>query len=116
MQNLSIRNYLLTGGIWAFTGKILTAFASLAFSALLARLLSPDDMGIYFLAFNLATFFSIFARMGLENTLLRFISEALNRPTTYCARTVIKKCLFLALISSLVVSIFVYIYAPGYVQ
>jgi len=35
-------------------------------------------MGGYFLALNLATFFANIARFGMENTLLRFVSEALG--------------------------------------
>ncbi len=33
-------------------------------------------MGLYFLSFNLATFFSILGRGGLENTLLRYLAKA----------------------------------------
>lgn len=72
----NIKNYLLHGGAWAFAGKLATAFMGLLLAGLLARLLSPAEMGLYFLAFNLATFFSILGRGGLENTLLRFIAQA----------------------------------------
>jgi len=107
--HLNIRQYLLRGGAWAFAGKVLTALMGLALSALLARLLSPEDMGVYFLVFNLATFFSIFARMGLENTLLRFISEALTRNQFNRARTVISKGLQLVVLSTIIVAIIVYL-------
>lgn len=108
MDKALLKQYLLRGGAWAFAGKMLTALMGLALSALLARLLSPEDMGAYFLAFNLATFFSISARMGLENTLLRFVSEAIGRNQPGRVRAVIQKGLILALIGAAVVSATVY--------
>lgn len=71
----SIKNYLLRGSAWAFGGKLATAFMGLLLMGLLARLLPATEMGLYFLAFNLATFFSILGRGGLENTLLRFVAQ-----------------------------------------
>jgi O-antigen/teichoic acid export membrane protein len=108
MDKVSLKQYLMQGGAWAFTGKVLTALMGLALSALLARMLSPEDMGAYFLAFNLATFFSIVARLGLENTLLRFVSEAISRNQPGRVRAVIQKGLILALIGAAVVAVAVY--------
>lgn len=76
MNTQEIKNYLLRGGAWAFAGKLATSLSGLVLAGLLARLLSPSEMGIYFLAFNLATFFSILGRSGLENTLMRLIAQA----------------------------------------
>ena len=92
----SVKQYLLRGGAWAFTGKVTTALMGLALSGILARMLAPEEMGAYFLALNLATFFSILARLGLENTLLRFISEAMGHDDAGRAREVIRKGLVLA--------------------
>ncbi len=71
-----IKEYLLRGGAWALFGKTTNALSGLVLAGLLARLLAPADMGVYFLAFNLATFFSILGRAGLEHTLTRFIAQA----------------------------------------
>lgn len=104
-SNVSIKKYFLKGGAWAFGGRVLTALMGLALSAMLARMLSPGDMGAYFLAFNIATFLAIFARMGLENTLLRFISEAMGRKQPGRARAVIKKGILLAFLGAAVVGV-----------
>ncbi len=60
-----MRRRLLSGGVWAFAGKIFTALAQLAATALLARLLSPRDMGAYFLAYSLVTVGSMIGFGGL---------------------------------------------------
>src|SRR3712207_7383116 len=44
-----LKRRLLRGGGWAFGGKMLIAFTGLASSALLARLLTPEGLGTYFL-------------------------------------------------------------------
>lgn len=76
LSKKSIRAYLLRGGAWAVAGKVLSSFSGLAFLGLLARLLRPEEMGLYFLLLNIATFFAIFGRGGMENTFLRFIAQA----------------------------------------
>lgn len=104
INNTSTKQYLLVGGTWAFVGRGLTAFIGLVLSALLAKLLSPGDMGTYFLAFNMATFLAIFARLGLENTLLRLVSEAIGRKQQDCIPRLIQKSLMLALLGTGIVT------------
>ncbi len=108
MESVNIKKYLIQGGAWALVGKILTALMGLVLSALLARMLSPEKMGAYFLAFNLATFFAIFARFGIESTLLRFVSEAMAILDYGNARVSIQKGFLLVLVFSLIVSIALY--------
>ncbi|MCI5150613.1 MAG: hypothetical protein D3916_14720 [Candidatus Electrothrix sp. MAN1_4] len=73
-------------------------------------------MGGYFLAFNLATFFSIFSRMGVDNSLQRFVAEALgqNQPQVACA--IIRKGLILNLTSALLVAVAVYLWIGPWVN
>ena len=74
---ISIRKRLLTGGAWAFAGKILTAISVLAINSLLARLLTPAEMGDYFLTLSLVGFSSIVAQSGLATTIVRLVAESL---------------------------------------
>jgi len=103
------RDYFIKGGGWAFSGKLVSSFVTFLMSTILARVLFPDDMGQYFLAINLATFFSLFARLGLENTLLRFISGALGKTQLARVREIIYKGLLLAALSSVLVFLLVQI-------
>ena len=48
-----LKRRLLSGGAWAFGGKILVALTGLISSALLARLLTPQALGTYFLAYSI---------------------------------------------------------------
>ena len=73
----SLRSRLISGGIWALIGKIATAISSLLISGLLTRLLSPDDVGVYFLTLSLITVFSVAAQLGLNRAVVLLTAEAI---------------------------------------
>jgi O-antigen/teichoic acid export membrane protein len=75
----SIKHRLLSGGLWALSGKVLTAFTGLATYALLARLLSPQDLGVYFLALSIVLLGTAVGSLGLQQTVLRFVAESIGR-------------------------------------
>lgn len=100
---ISIRKRLLTGGAWAFAGRILTAVSVLAVNALLARLLSPAEMGDYFLTFSLVGFAAIVAQSGLATTIVRLVAESLALGDHGRARQSIKWVFRIISVSVLVV-------------
>lgn len=73
-----LKKRLLVGGSWAFSGKVLTVLMSLASYAIMARLLNPKDMGMYFVALSVVFFFSMVAQMGLEMSLVRVVAESVS--------------------------------------
>ena len=73
-----LRRRLLSGGAWAFGGKILIAFVGLISSALLARLLSPGELGLYFLAYSIVMFGARLGSLGLARTVVRFVAEGMG--------------------------------------
>jgi O-antigen/teichoic acid export membrane protein len=75
---LTLRQRLLSGGAWAFAGKVFTALAQLATTVLLARLLSPRDMGVYFLAFSLVTVGSMMGTVGVGQAGVRFVAQSIG--------------------------------------
>lgn len=74
----SLRQRLLSGGAWAVAGRAGGAFFAFATNALLARLLSPSEMGSYFLATSLLTVFWLLAALGLNTAVVRFVAENLG--------------------------------------
>ena len=53
-------------------------FTALATNALLARLLSKQDVGFYFLAFSLIQLGSLMGSLGLEKAVVRFLAESVG--------------------------------------
>jgi O-antigen/teichoic acid export membrane protein len=76
MQRL--RRRLLSGGAWAFGGKILVALAGLISSALLARLLTPQALGTYFLAYSILNVGTLLGALGLTGTVVRLVAQGMG--------------------------------------
>jgi O-antigen/teichoic acid export membrane protein len=100
---------MLFGSAWALGGRIALAFAGLATSALLGRLLSPRDFGVLFLAFSVVRFSSVFS-LGLSSTALRFVAESLGLGQPGRARNVLIRILVVAAISTSTIGIIYYLF------
>jgi O-antigen/teichoic acid export membrane protein len=99
----SLRRRLLSGAAWALAGKATNVVLGLAVSALLARLLSPSDMGAYFLAFSVVTVAAMTARMGLENAVVKVVAENLGRLHLTLARRALEPVYILTAVGGLLV-------------
>ena len=70
-----LKRRLMRGGGWALGGKVLIALAGLASSALLARLLTPQALGTYFLAYSILNVGTSLAALGLTGTVVRLVAQ-----------------------------------------
>ena len=70
-----LKRRLMRGGGWAFGGKMLVALTGLASSALLARLLTPQALGTYFLAYSILNVGTSLAALGLTGTVVRLVAQ-----------------------------------------
>lgn len=73
-----IRNQLFKNGMWAIGGKVIVLPLGLLISALLARLLSPEDMGTYLFAQSIVLSGVVIAQLGLGPTAVRTIAAPLS--------------------------------------
>lgn len=99
-HNISLRRRFLSGASWAFSGKIISGSATLLGNALLARLLSPEDLGSYFLAFSIVSVFSLFCLWGLERGLVKMVAAELTAGRPELARSGIVMAFGLVIITS----------------
>lgn len=88
---------LLSDGAWAFAGKIATSGGGALVSVLLTRLLSPTDVGAYFLALSIVTVAGLAARAGLEKTALQMVTASLGAGEEARARWAVRRVLTIAL-------------------
>lgn len=82
----SLGRRFLSGASWALSGKIISAGATLLGNALLARLLSPADLGSYFLVFSIVSTVSILCMWGLDRGLVKLIASELATEHPEAAR------------------------------
>lgn len=102
-SSFSLRRRLASGGAWALGGRALLALTGLATNALLGRLLSPQDLGIFFLAFSIVSVCTILSLMGLDVAVIRFVAESLGLRDPKRARRAIIKIMILAALAATVV-------------
>jgi O-antigen/teichoic acid export membrane protein len=100
-EDRGLRRRLSFGGASSFGGKAVAVVATLASNALLARLLSPHELGIYFIAFSIVLFGSQFGALGLERVAVRFVAESVGLEEFGRARHIISLVFKLGVLSSL---------------
>ncbi|MBF0282131.1 MAG: flippase [Zetaproteobacteria bacterium] len=103
LHKRSIKEKLLKGGAWAFSGKIITAFIGLSINALLARLLPPDELGAYFLTFSIVSLAAIFAQFGLTKSTVRLVAESMGTERQGRARAFITTSLRICTLTSFII-------------
>jgi len=85
-----IKRRLLSGGAWGLGGRIALTFIGLATNALLARLLTPAELGAYFLAYSIVGVCTGLGSMGLIKVVVRFVAESVGLKQYDRARRAIK--------------------------
>lgn len=73
----SVRKRLLRGSAWTLVGRVLAIVLGLVINAILARLLTPEELGGYFAVFTLVFVGSIIGRVGMDRASVRFVSTAM---------------------------------------
>ena len=100
LPGVSRDSRLLTDGAWALGGKGLTTIFGVATNALLARLLSLEDLGAFFLVSSVVLVSAIVAQAGLAPTVVRLVAESIGLGQQARARAAATKALHLGVISA----------------
>lgn len=97
----SLRRRLFFGGVWAFGAKVGAGLLYLGVNAVLARLLPPAELGIYFLAYSIVALGASVGELGLGRAANRLVAESLGlRAATHC-RAVVRRILQLGVVGAL---------------
>jgi len=107
-----IKQRLISGGAWAFGGRMLVLATGLLINGVLARLVTPSEMGLYFLILSLILFFSQLAQLGMMRTVVRLVSESIATERSLRARSAILKIFMFVLPASLFLALLL-VYEPG---
>jgi O-antigen/teichoic acid export membrane protein len=101
LSGSSLKRRLLSGGAWAVGGKVGASMIGLATSALLTRLLSRSEVGVYFLAISVVTIGAVIGALGLPKTVVRFVAQSMALDQVGRARGVIYLVLGLGVVGAL---------------
>lgn len=89
----ALRRRILRGSVWVFGGKIAAIVLGIAINSMLARLLSPEQLGAYFTTYALIVIGGTIAQLGLDRAVVRFASSAIGADQQGRARAAIRMCL-----------------------
>jgi len=101
---------MVAGSMYAFGGQFVSTIAALAGTAVLARMLSPQNLGIYFISLSVVSLAAVVSQFGLGRTVVRMTAESRGSHDAGRAREVIKMSLLLLAIVTGAVSIFMYFF------
>ena len=90
---------------WASVIRILGIASAFLINVVVARLLSVDEVGQYFIAFSVVMFLAILMRLGIKQTTLRLVSQARNEGDPELLRQTIVAILRFGLVSTGVISL-----------
>lgn len=75
----SLTEKTVKNSMYNFTGTIISRAGGLIFTIILARMLLPELFGIYSLVLSIIGIFMVFTDLGISNTLVRYVSDALGK-------------------------------------
>jgi O-antigen/teichoic acid export membrane protein len=91
---------LRSGLGWSTAGRFAALFASAAANILIARTLRPGDVGAYFVIISLVGVLALISMLGLNQALVRGVSEAMTRNRPAVAGAVVRTSLRLTAVAS----------------
>lgn len=109
-----LRKRLLHGSGWVLIAMSLSAIVGLAVNALLARLLTHDEFGAYFLVFSLASFGAQMAVVGMDRAVVRAVSQGIGTEQPGRARAAVHHAFLFGAIGSLIVATVMVIFLGGF--
>jgi O-antigen/teichoic acid export membrane protein len=87
----------LRGSAWVFGGYAVGLVLALLVNALMAKVLVPTSLGVFFLTVSVVTFGSTVAQFGMETVAVRVIAHSLGREELGRARATIWRTLAVTL-------------------
>lgn len=99
-----IRDVLFRGSA-ALLLRVMGAGLSFAVNVIIARLLGAEGAGVYFLSLTVASIGGMIGRMGLNNTLMRFVAERASQKEWRAVQTTYRRGLTIAVVASVAVAI-----------
>lgn len=79
MKKESLTNQVMKNSFWNFLMVLISKFGALFFVVIIARALLPERFGIYTLAMSITLILASFSDVGINKTLIRYVSEAIGK-------------------------------------
>jgi len=74
-----IKEQLIKNSFWSVLLTFISRAGALIFTVVLVRIFSPEKFGIYTLALSIAMIFLSFTDLGVEQTMMKYVSSEINK-------------------------------------
>jgi O-antigen/teichoic acid export membrane protein len=85
MMDRDVKDQIVKNSFWNVAGSIISRVGGFILVIFLSRLLMPEGFGKYSLAMTLSLFFITFSDLGINQTLIRYVSLNLDKKTNESA-------------------------------
>ena len=93
------------GTIWSLIGKITFNMISFFYVILVARAVSQDDLGLFYLSLSIVTLLMVFENFGLNSSLIRYVPYFEGRNEIKKIKVLLKSSYLISFISALLLVI-----------
>ncbi len=104
---------MAVGTFWSNLGVIAVKLVSFIYMILIARLVAQSEVGLFYLGIGMMGVVSIFADLGISQTVQRYLPYFLGKNDKASARRVLALNIFLGLLPPLIVAFLVWQLAPA---
>jgi len=111
IENQNLSKIAIKNSSYSLAGTLIYKFGGLIFTILIARFLLPELFGIYALVLSLVTIFITFTNLGVNETVLRYVSDALGKRNNQKARSYFRYLLKIKVVLVVVVILIILLFS-----
>lgn len=110
---IAMHKKLLQGGAWVLVGQAGTALSQILIAILLARVLTPNDYGVFQVVQRIVLFGAVIASFGMGWAIVRAVAEALTKRNNLLAMQQVKSILAIVVVCTALVDLLYFIYGAA---
>ena len=108
---MNYKKRAVTGTITVFIILIIAAFIAYLFRMILARNLTTSEYGLFFAVLTLINLVILFARLGLNNSLVKFIPEFVVKKSPEKIKNIVAAVFSINLITAIIIAVIIFFLA-----
>lgn len=109
-----LKRRMVDGGLWAAGGRVIAIAGAFVLNLVLARSLSPQDYGVYFVVLSTMIILATVGTMGMDRIVVRFVAARKAMGDWADVRTVAWHCLRIVLFSTALLCIAFHFLSPWF--
>jgi O-antigen/teichoic acid export membrane protein len=109
-----LKQRMIDGGLWAAGGRLFSIAGAFVLNLVLARSLTPEDYGVYFVVMSTMIILATVGTIGMDRVVVRFVAARKALGDWGDVRAVIHRCLTTVLATSALLCVAFYLLAPWF--